>query len=478
MNRCPRCTRSFVDTQEVCPLDDARLVPFGGEAPAGLGRTFGTYRVIGLLGEGGMGSIYIGAHTRLSRYVAIKVLRPELANRKDAVARFFDEARTVNTLRHPNIVESIDMVEDVIEGVYCVLELLRGPDLKTRLLSGPLAVATAVDIAAQIADALAAVHAKGIVHRDLKPENLILVEQDGRCDFVKLIDFGVAQIDDTAGGPIGTAAYMAPEQAAGERVDGRADLYSLGVLLFEMVTGKHPLPSATDGEYILRHADDVPPKASKLAGGTVPPALDAAIARCLAKKPANRFASATELAMALRAIAFRPQRSAWKWLGGGLALAGGAAAAVLLIPDLLATHQAAQAQPPPPVETHDFLVPPRAPPKDVLLKFSSEPSGARVYRPGETVPLGITPFVTTMPRAQQPLRVTLELAGHEAAEREISLAEPGELTVTLEPVPVPTKTDEVKKPAIGKPEPPRGRNPKKPGVQREGVIDPFAPRGR
>ncbi|HEY5937321.1 MAG TPA: serine/threonine-protein kinase [Kofleriaceae bacterium] len=474
MNRCPNCTRSFVDTQEVCPLDDARLVPFGGDAPAGLGRTFGTYRVIGLLGEGGMGSIYIGAHTRLSRHVAIKVLRPELANRKDAVARFFDEARTVNSLRHPNIVESIDMVEDVVDGVYCVMELLRGPDLKTRLLAGPLPVATAIDIAAQIADALAAVHAKGIVHRDLKPENLILVDHDGRGDFVKLIDFGVAQIDTTAGGPIGTAAYMAPEQAAGERVDGRADLYSLGVLLFEMVTGKHPLPSATDGEYILRHADDVPPKASKIARGTaIPPALDAAIARCLAKRPANRFASATELALALRTIALRPQRSAWKWLGGGLALAGAAAAAVLLIPDLLATDQAAQAQPfPAPAPAADLVVPPRAPDKDVLLKFSSDPSGARVYRPGETVPLGTTPFVTTMPRTSQPLHVTLELAGHEVAEREISLAEPGELTVTLVPVSVPAKPDAVKRPAPGK------REPKKPGVQREGVMDPFAPRAR
>ena len=472
MNRCPTCTRCFVDTQEVCPLDDARLVPFAGDAPAGLGRVFGTYRVIGLLGEGGMGSIYIAAHTRLSRYVAIKVLRPELATRKDAVARFFDEARTVNKLQHPNIVESIDMVEDVIEGVYCVLELLRGPDLKARLAGGPLPNATAIGIAAQIADALAAVHAEGIVHRDLKPENLILVSHEGREDFVKLIDFGVAQIDDQTGGPVGTAAYMAPEQAAGERVDGRADLYSLGVLLFEMVTGRHPLPSATDHEYLVRHAGDVPPKASKIARG-VPAALDAAIARCLAKRPADRFTSATELAMALRAIAMRPRRSAWKWVGGVVVLAGAAAAAVLVVPQFLATEQHAQAEPtpatPPPAETPDFVVPPRPPPKDVLLKFSSKPVGAHVFRRGETVPLGTTPFVTTLARTDQPLHVTLELAGHTSVEREISLAEPGELVVTLVPVAAPAKPD-------NGPKPPKREPVKTPGVQREGVIDPFAPK--
>jgi hypothetical protein len=472
MNRCPTCTRCFVDTQEVCPLDDARLVAEKtATAPAGLGRVFGTYRVIGLLGEGGMGSIYIAAHTRLSRYVAIKVLRPELATRRDAVARFFDEARTVNKLQHPNIVESIDMVEDVIDGVYCVLELLRGPDLKARLAAGPLPIGTAIDVAAQIADALAAVHAEGIVHRDLKPENVIVVEDDGRKDFVKLIDFGVAQIDDHAGGPVGTAAYMAPEQAAGERVDGRADLYSLGVLLFEMVTGSHPLPSATDNEYILRHADDVPPKASKIARGiAIPPALDAVIARCLAKRREDRFTSATELAMALRRVAIRPRRSAWKWVSGVVVLAAVAAAAVLVGPKLVATDQDAQAQPTPvaaPIRaTPDFVVPPRPPPKDVLVKFASEPTGASVFRRGETVPLGVTPFVTTLPRSDQRLGVKLELAGHESAEREVSLSGPTELVVTLVPLRAPTRPDNARR------KPPA----KTPSVQREGVIDPFAPK--
>src|SRR5688500_10014786 len=111
MRTCPNCHRRFVDSQEACPLDAARLgVPMNHVAPAGVGRVLGSYRLVGLLGEGGMGNIYVGAHTRLNRYVAIKLLKPELQNRKDAIARFFEEARTVNRLKHPNIVESIDLV--------------------------------------------------------------------------------------------------------------------------------------------------------------------------------------------------------------------------------------------------------------------------------------------------------------------------------------------------------------------------------
>src|SRR5688572_20205650 len=137
MRSCPDCHRQFVDAQEACPLDLATLgAPNRASAPPGVGRVLGNYRLICLLGEGGMGNIYIGAHTRLNRYVAIKLLRPELQNRRDAIARFFEEARTVNRIKHPNIVESIDLVEDNIDGAYCVLELLQGPSLRRRLQDG------------------------------------------------------------------------------------------------------------------------------------------------------------------------------------------------------------------------------------------------------------------------------------------------------------------------------------------------------
>jgi homoserine dehydrogenase len=293
-----------------------------------------------LLGEGGMGSIYIARHSGLGRVVAIKTLRPELANRKDNVARFFQEAHTINALKHPNIVESLDLVEDVVDGAYCVLELLRGPDLKARLASGPLPIDSAVRIGMQLADALGKVHAIGVVHRDLKPENLILIERDGREDFVKLIDFGIAQIGHQGAGVFGTAAYMAPEQAAsGATVDRRADVYSLGVILFEMVTGRHPFPSQTDSAYLIAHADTKVPRPSKLSS-RCPPALEAVILRCMEKNPDARYASADQVAAALRVIDSRATSGGRAGvIAAGLVLAAGAGvAAFLVLPQYLENH--------------------------------------------------------------------------------------------------------------------------------------------
>ena len=173
MKHCTRCHRLVLDTQPACPLDDGPLEPSEADPPIGVGRVLGNYQLVALIGEGGMGNIYVGAHTRINRHVAIKVVRDEIAFRKDALTRFFDESRTIGRLHHPNIVEQIDMVEDVVDGAYCVLELLRGADLKTRIAGGALPIASVLRVGAQIADALSAVHALDIVHRDLKPENQI-----------------------------------------------------------------------------------------------------------------------------------------------------------------------------------------------------------------------------------------------------------------------------------------------------------------
>jgi serine/threonine-protein kinase len=486
MKLCPTCRREFVDSQQACPIDDARLGSVAGSPPPGLGRVLGTYRLVGFLGEGGMGSIYIGAHTRLDRYVAIKVLRPELANNKLNVARFFDEARTVQRIKHPHIVDSIDMVEDGVEGVYCVLELLRGPNLSTQLAAGALPIDAAIRIAVQIADALSAVHALGIVHRDLKPDNLILIQRDGFDEFVKLIDFGVAQTGSvtSAEGPVGTAAYMAPEQAATANVDARADIYALGVLLFEMVTGEHPFPSTTDHEYLLRHAHDEPPKPSKVANTEIPPALEAVIARCLEKQPDDRFASAWEVAIALRGVegAERGRTRRWAWAATGAVLMTGAAVAALVLSDYFAGTGAAQAQPAAPVTAKAPVAPrPPAPPAtptpaptpdadsaEVTLAFESTPPGANVFRTGESVPLGTTPFSTTLPRAERALHIRFELEGHAPEERDVWLTESSDVVATMTVVP---KPDPVAVPAGDRR--PRSKRTKRPTVQREGVIDPF-----
>jgi serine/threonine-protein kinase len=496
----------FVDSEQICPLDDGKLVPSNAATPQGVGRALGPYLLVSQLGEGGMGTIYIGRHTGLGRYVAIKVLRPELASRKDNVARFFQEAHTINRLRHPNIVESIDLVEDAIDGAYCVLELLRGPDLKTRLARGPLSLESAVHIGVQLADALGQVHALGIVHRDLKPENLILIPRDGRDDTVKLIDFGVAQIGgEGARAAIGTAAYMAPEQASGGSVDRRADVYSLGVLLFEMVTGRHPFPSATDSEYVLRHAEDKPPRPSKLAS-KCPPALDDVILRCLAKKPEQRFSDAAQVATALRLVDVRAGGSkAGAILVAAFVVGGAAAAAYLVVPRFLQkepeavaatqpetaparqpdvpapvekpTEQPTEAAPSEQPEQAQPEVPAQDMPSIVEISITSKPAGASVFRAGETVALGVTPFSVQLPRSDTPTHMRFEMKGRAAKTIEVPIAEDMEINVNLakEATSAAVHAVRLKKPSktASKVEGTPAVAPDK-KVQREGVIDPFA----
>jgi serine/threonine-protein kinase len=475
---CRTCNRKLIDSEQTCPLDDTLLIGAPGQPPAGVGRTLGAYRLICLLGEGGMGNIYVGRHEQLKRVVAIKVLRPELAKRKDNVARFFHEAHTINRLRHPNIVESIDLVDDAADA-YSVLELLKGHDLKTRLARGALPIESVIQIGVQLSDALGKVHALGVVHRDLKPENLILIRRDGRDDFVKLIDFGIAQIgSESEGAIVGTAAYMAPEQAHEHaKVDCRADIYSLGTMLFEMVTGQHPFPSATDGEFLIHHATTKPPRPGKLAP-RCPPQLETVILRCLAKNPERRYASADELAASLRAIDVRKSSgSRGIWIGGGLALASAAAAASLVVlPKYLETTNAEArveptpeaalppATPAPPVAEPE----PPAAPSIVEIGIVSTPAGASVYRVGETVALGTTPFTVPLPSSDKPVKMRFEKAGFESKTIEVPIAASLEIEVELA-APVASKVVRNRGPA----EPatkPKVATP----LQREGTIDPFA----
>ena len=475
MKLCPTCQRRYIDSEATCPLDDAELRPTPGDTPPTLGKELGAYRLVCQLGEGGMGNIYVARHTSLNRHVAIKVLRRELASKKEAVSRFFQEANTINRLHHPNIVESIDLVEDVVDGAYCVLELLRGPDLKTRLSQDEIPTASVLSIGAQIADALGAVHALGIVHRDLKPENLILVKGEQ----VKLIDFGVAQIGQQ-GGALGTAAYMAPEQAAGKPVDGRADVYSLGVLLFEMITGRHPFASETDAEYLVRHAEETPPRPGRIAP-RCPPALEVCILRCLEKDPKDRYPDAATVAKVLRGIDPNSRTSrggAGKVVAGIVIIAAAGAGAFYV-----ATHRptdsaaAAPAAPAPVVvaQAKPVTPPPQAPvapsaPSVVSIDVVSTPAGAKAYRLGETVPLGTTPFTVELPRSDTPVQIRFELPGYESKQVEVPIAASMEIDVAL--VRQPQKpTVAVDHKNITAPDKPKSTKVQ----QREGVMDPFAP---
>jgi len=277
-----------------------------------VGREFGNYRLLQLLGEGGMGWIYLAHHLRIGRRVAIKMLRPELASDPVAVRRFFAEARAVNRIDHENIVEIHDFVHNEHGYTYLVLEFLVGRDLLTLLESDTgLPLARSVDIMSQVARALAAAHVAGVVHRDLKPENIFLTEHEDGSDYVKLLDFGIAKLMCTSASPrltragtaVGTPNYIAPEQALGADVDHRADIYSFGLILYELATGRRPFACADVVETVAKQVTEVPVRPRELDGSRdIPVALDDLIMRCVAKRAADRPQSMEEVEAALRAI--------------------------------------------------------------------------------------------------------------------------------------------------------------------------------
>jgi eukaryotic-like serine/threonine-protein kinase len=284
-------------------------------APLRTGTYVGTYRILDLIGQGAIGLVYLAEHDKLKRRVALKVLREELASNEKAVARFFGEARAVNAIAHENIVEITDFVEaDPERGVpnHYVMELLHGRTIKEVMEQEDLTIDRIVFIGMQIASALDAVHRQQIVHRDLKPANIFLVEQGRTRDFVKLLDFGVAKLStslvgsplDTGSGIIiGTPGYMAPEQIMGEAIDPRADIYGLGVVLYEMTTGLSPFAKEDILELLYAHCEDpVPPPEAVEGREHIPRRLARLILDCLAKDPAARPQSGAEVFERLREV--------------------------------------------------------------------------------------------------------------------------------------------------------------------------------
>ena len=274
--------------------------------------SLGPYKIIAPVGAGGMGEVYRAHDTQLGRDVAVKILPSEFADTPERTARFEREARAVAALSHPNIVSIFHFGNE--EGVpFSVMELLEGETLRQRLEHGRLSWRKVVEIAAAIADGLAAAHDRGIVHRDLKPENIFLT-RDGQ---VKILDFGLASIDakaaaDTAtrsylagatdpGTVMGTVGYMAPEQVRGKSADGRSDIFSLGCVIYEMVSGARAFRRETSAETLtaILH-DEVPEFADPIHA--IPSGLKRLIRRCLEKNPEERFQSARDLAFNLRAI--------------------------------------------------------------------------------------------------------------------------------------------------------------------------------
>jgi serine/threonine-protein kinase len=360
----------------------------------------GKYRIVRLIGEGGMGSVYEAEHTLIGRPVAVKVLHGDFADSPDALERFRREARAATAIRHPNIIEITDMGMTSTGQPFLVMELLEGVSLATLLAAAsPMPTARTVDLMSQVLDALEAAHEKGIVHRDLKPDNVFIVQDRSRPDFVKLLDFGISKVTapGVAGGlsmtrtgsVMGTPNYMAPEQAMGKKdVDHRADLWAVGVMLYEAFTGRLPYLGDNYNELLTNILMTVPPT-PRAVKPAVDPRIEKVILRALTKDRDQRYHSAKKFRDELRAA------------GGVMGLTPQLAA---LAPQAAVPQAAPDA-------------PPSAPPPPPLLPSTTSAVTSR--RPAPAVPAPRPAPPPPPPRAVRPVQVmTLTPGAHETPQLE------------------------------------------------------------
>ncbi|OJH34499.1 serine/threonine-protein kinase [Cystobacter ferrugineus] len=493
MPRCPTCQSEYAEDVSYCPRDGAALLPAVLE---------GRYRLLSPLGAGGMGVVYLAEHLGLRKSVAVKLLRGELSRDPTFTRRFEQEAIAASQIGHEHIVNVTDLGRTPTGELFYVMELLEGESLGTLLLREHfLPLWRAVPILAQVCRALEAAHARGIVHRDVKPQNVMLLQRQGQADFVKVVDFGISKVMQgqpgsgltEAGAILGTANYMAPEQAAGGTVDARADVYSLGVLTYEVCTGSLPFRGDNTFATMLQHLEATaqPPSRRRPDLG-LPPELDALVLSALAKDPATRPtletfraglealasglvplqltpAMATGLVSALppapppapppvappavaeplepTMVSTRSLESVHRNRRGGL-LVGGVGALLLLggVGLWAVTSRGPAGEPPAdpaPVAAPSSGPAPSPAPARPRLSIVSRPEGATVTLGGRV--LGVTPLELERPDGDAgPLRLTLE--GHAPKELE-HLPEGERLEVTLQKSPPRVQTD---KPRTGK----------------------------
>lgn len=462
----------------------------------GPGSSLGAYRIVRQLGEGGMGVVFEAVHEAIERRVAIKILHPEYARRPEFIARFFNEARAVNRVDHPGLVQISDYGQQADGSAYIVMEFLKGESLAQRLSrqGSSLPPAEVIHLGWQLADSLAAAHDKGIIHRDLKPDNVMLVQDPHipRGERTKLLDFGIAKLKEPASAQnpktntnqvMGTPAYMSPEQCAGAGgVDEKSDVYSLGIMLFEMLSGTKPFVAEGFGQILSMHMFMEPPRLRERAPG-VPANLAELVQKLLTKNKANR-PTMRQLALQLAAMSAsagppsgpgnhssrvaekprqsevdpeatrrlagstlgyaasqpaipRKQRLPLRWAGMGAAallLVGGVTVGVLQwrvptshregsdAPVDKVTPQSPLPVPGPPPRAAVQPPPVSAPTPEtstITLHVESEPSGASVIRASDGKVLGQTPLQYTHPREPQG---TLDLILRRKGHSEVSLS--------------------------------------------------------
>jgi tRNA A-37 threonylcarbamoyl transferase component Bud32 len=310
----PRATaaESGATAEESAPASEPRLAPDAIVAER--------YRVVSFLGEGGMGAVYRVEHQHMRKAFALKVMHRTLLSRPEIVARFEREARAAGSIDHPNVAAATDFGRLQDGSFFLILEFVQGRSLRDEIAEGALEPERATRIVRGIAAGVGAAHAKGIVHRDLKPENVMLVEHDGDPDFVKVLDFGIAKVEHPApagaegvatpltqmGALIGTLEYMSPEQAMGKPVDARSDLYSIGVIFYELLSGQCPF-EGNAVRVLQQHVVGEVPAFPAGVETRVDARITRIVRRLLAKQPEERFATAAELGVALNEVAAPPR---------------------------------------------------------------------------------------------------------------------------------------------------------------------------
>ena len=419
---CVVCSRIYRDGETTCPEDGSKLVVQGKASR--LGEIVGNYRLLRIIGEGGVGTVYEAEHTRLGRKMAIKLLHSDIVT-KEMVTRFFNEARAVNEIRHPNIIEVEDFVTTPSGEHYMLMELLVGEDLRAAISRQKRLAADRVSsIGEQVASALGAVHRVGIIHRDLKPDNIFLVRKDGR-EIAKLLDFGVAKFTNDqqgvtrAGMTMGTPAYMAPEQIITGRekdVGDGSDIYALGMCLYEALTGAPAFHGTATAQILRAHCFEPVEPPSKRRGEPLPAVLEAAVMKCLEKDRGHRFETADALCTALRSqqpvqlsgqvaiiapptfASVRARKRRVVMMLPAFAMAA-AALGIQLWPRSQEGAIAATVSPEvvrmtPVIEPPDSAK--RLPPASVTIELVSKPAGAEILVGPDRRSLGVTPVSSTL----------------------------------------------------------------------------------
>ncbi len=305
MKTCPVCSKEYPDNVKFCPVDGSTLRAKSPTADLVGQVVADRYAIIKKLGEGGMGAVYLGEHVKMGRKSAIKVMNPSMANDPDAISRFNREASNASRISHPNVCQIYDFGETPEGIIYLAMEFIEGAALTDIIeKEGALPPARAARILRQSADALAAAHDLGIVHRDLKPDNIMVVQGKDGSDIVKVVDFGIAKAvaGDEAGQKVtktglvvGTPEYMSPEQLSGDKLDGRSDIYSLGLVFYRMLTGVLPFQADSAQETMIKRLTDDPMTLETARPDIAfPPKLQAVLDKALARSPSERYGSATD----------------------------------------------------------------------------------------------------------------------------------------------------------------------------------------